>query len=214
MTDDQAGQPEQPARPDPTPPPQQPERDVVAEAATPDSSSGSAPRSRRLLAAVFWLLASLSVLFGGVIVWAHQTLLTADGWGGLVEEVISQPEVVDAVSVVVVDRLSERIDLHKIVADVVPGPNIVAGAITAAVEERVVEAVDRFAESDEFAEAFVNVNVAAYDAALKVIRGGDSEALTSQDGLITLNVFPLIEGVLIQLQDSGIIDADRARSPT
>ncbi len=52
-------------------------------------------------------------------------------------------------------------------------------------------------------------NKAAHDAALRAIRGGGSDALTSDAGAITLNVFPLIEGVLRSLQDAGLISADR-----
>ena len=49
------------------------------------------------------------VLVGGVTLWAHQTLLTADGWGGIVEDVISEEEVTEAISVVIVDRLAESL---------------------------------------------------------------------------------------------------------
>lgn len=184
------------------------EHDVVAAAATP-SGKTSRHSARRVLAALFWLLASVSVLAAGLTVWTHQTLLTSDGWGGLVGEVIAEEEVVDAISVVVVDRLSESTGLREIVADAIPGPDIIAGAVTATVENQIVKAVEAFAGSDAFQDAFVRVNEDAYDAALAVIRGGDSEALTSEDGLISLNIFPLIEGVLHSLQDAGIIDESR-----
>jgi|GEM_PF-4651366 len=183
-------------------------QDAVAEAATPTTSESS-NTGRRVLSAVFWLLASLTVLFGGTTLWAHQTLLTADGWGGLVEEVIAEPEVIDAVSVVIVDRLSDSLAVKEVVADVIQGPDIVAGALAGVVENKVVDAVAAFGATDAFQEAFVNVNKATHEAALKVMRGGDSEALTSEEGLITLNVFPLIEGVLISLQDAGFIDEGR-----
>ncbi len=78
--------------------------DIVAEAATPRHAQGGRPQARRVLAAVFWLLASISVLFGSVAVWTHQTLLTGDGWGGIVEDVISQEAVTEAISVTIVER--------------------------------------------------------------------------------------------------------------
>ncbi len=190
--------------------PAEDERDIVAEAATPSADADPpAHRGRRTLAAVFWLLASLSVLVGGVTLWAHQTLLTADGWGGIVSDVIADEEVIEALSVVLVDRLSESLGVQEIVAEVLPGPDIVGRAVTGVVQDRVTEAVADFAASDAFQEAFVNVNMAAHDAAMATIRGGDSEALTSEDGLITLNIFPLIEGVLYTLQDAGLIDESR-----
>jgi len=186
------------------------ERDIVAEAATPAPASSDGRRSaRRVLAAVFWLLASLSVLFGGIALWAHQTLLTADGWGGIVEDAIADEEVVAAVSVVLVDRLGDSLGIDELVAGIVPGPDIVSGAITATVQSRLTDAVIAFASTEAFEEAFVNVNKAAHDATMNVIRGGDSEALTSEEGVIALGIFPLIGGLLETLQDAGIIDEGR-----
>jgi hypothetical protein len=162
-----------------------------------------------VLAAVFWLLASLSVLVGGVTLWAHQTLLTADGWGGIVEDVIAEEEVTDAIAVVLVDRLSESLGVREILAGVLPGPDVIAGALTATVESRITDAVADFGQTDAFQEAFVNVNKAAHDAAMNVIRGGDSDAVTSEEGVIAINIFPLVEGLLLTLQDNGIIDESR-----
>lgn len=186
------------------------ERDVVAEAATPSSSAArDMGRPRRVLAAVFWLLASAAVLIGGITLWAHQTLLTSNGWGGLVEEVIAQEEVTEAISVVVVDRLADSAGISEAVAEALPGPDIVGRAVTGVVQDRIASAVAGFAASDGFQDAFVRVNEAAHDATVAAIRGGDSEALTSQEGVISLNIFPLIEGVLYSLQDAGFIDESR-----
>lgn len=188
----------------------EPERDVVAEAASPSVEPAARPRGgRHLLAALFWLLASIAVVAGGITLWAHQTLLTSGGWGGLVEEVIAQEEVSEAVSVVLVDRLSGSLGVQELVSDLLPGPDIVARAVSGVVQDRVTEAVTDVARSEGFQRAFVTVNRAAHDAAMTAIRGGDSEALTSEQGLLTLNLFPLIEGVLQSLQDAGILGPDR-----
>jgi hypothetical protein len=183
--------------------------DIVEQAATPKPVEPDGSRGRRVLAAVFWLAASIMVLFGGVVVWAHQTLLTADGWGGIVEDVISEEEVTEAISVVLVDRLAESLEIREAVASAIPGPDIIGGAVTAVVQDRVTDLVADFAQSDGFQEAFVNVNKAAHDAAMVAIRGGDGDALTSGEGVLALNIFPLIEGVLISLQDAGLIDEGR-----
>ncbi len=181
----------------------------VAEPDT-DAKAQRGTSSKRVLAAFFWLLASLSIMVSGVTLWAHQTLLTSNGWSGIVSEVIADPEVVEGVSSKLVTRVFDSLDVRDTVADVLPGPlDIVAGAVTAGVEDRITDLVIDFASTEGFQDAFVRVNVVAHDAAIKAIRGGDSEALTSEEGLITLNIFPLIEGVLLNLQDSGLIDEGR-----
>jgi hypothetical protein len=188
--------------------------DTASSAKAADSTTAAAARSgtssRRVLAALFWLLASLAIMVGSVTLWAHQTLLTSDGWGGIVEDVIADPEVTDNISTVVVTRISDSLGVRDTVADILPGSlDIVAGALTTGVEDRIVDAVAGFMASDGFQEAFVRANEVAHDVAMKAIRGGDSEALTSEDGLITLNVFPIIEAVLLNLQDGGLIDESR-----
>ena len=97
------------------------------------------PRGRCVLAAVFWLLASLLVLVGGITLWAHQTLLTANGWGGLVAEVIEDEEVTEAISVVIVERLADASGIRETVAGALPGPDIIGRAVTGVVEDRVVK---------------------------------------------------------------------------
>jgi hypothetical protein len=168
------------------------------------------PSGRPVLAATFWLLASLAIMLGSVTLWAHQTLLTSNGWGGIVEDVISDPEVTDNIASVVVTRISDGLDVRDTVAGFLPGSlDIVAGALTSGVEDRIADGVADFMATDGFQEAFVRANEVAHDVAMNTIRGGDSEALTSEDGLITLNVFPIIEGVLNNLQDAGLIDESR-----
>ncbi len=201
-------QDEAPSAPEPTLV-EEDEGDVVEQAAKTRPRVPDGPRGRRVLAALFWLLASVMVLFGGVVVWAHQTLLTSDGWGGIVEDVISEEEVTEAISVVIVDRLADSTLVRDTVAEAIPGPDIIAGAVTAVVQDRVTDVVADFAQTDAFQTAFVNVNKTAHDAAMTAIRGGDGDALTSEEGVLTLNIFPLIEGVLYSLQDAGFIDEGR-----
>ena len=204
-----APEPDPASEPEAAAPDEDDEGDVVEQAAKAKPVEPEGSRGRRVLAALFWLLASFMVLVGGVTLWAHQTLLTADGWGGIVEDVISEEEVTEAISVVIVDRLAESLEIRETVANVIPGPDLIGGAVTAVVQDRVTDLVADFAQTDAFQQAFVNVNMAAHDAAMATIRGGDSEALTSEEGVIALNIFPLIEGVLYSLQDAGFIDESR-----
>ena len=177
-------------------------------AAAPEAGPGSS--GRRVLAGLFWLLASLAIMVAGVTLWAHQTLLTSDGWTGIVAEVAADPEVIEATSARVVDRLSEALGVQEIVANVLPGDlDIVAAAVTSGLEDRVTDRLAELATSEGFQDAFLGVNRAGHAAAMRVIRGGDSEALASEEGTISLNVFPLIEGALVALQDAGLIDESR-----
>jgi hypothetical protein len=62
----------------------------VTRTETPAAAPAVAPRrtsGRSILAALFWLLSCLAILAGGVTLWAHQTVLTANGWGSIVTAV-------------------------------------------------------------------------------------------------------------------------------
>ena len=186
-----------------------------AEQARPDEVPAPSPRpsnasSKRVLAGFFWLIASVAIMVGGVTLWAHQTLLTSAGWTTIVEDIAADGEVLANASSNIVERLSESLGVQQKLVEILPGEmDIVAGAITAGVEDRIASGLADFAARDEVQDAFVNINRVGHDAAMKVIRGGDSEVLTSSEGAITLNLFPLVEGALMGLQDAGLIDESR-----
>jgi hypothetical protein len=181
--------------------------DATAAAASPKPGRS---RGRQVLAALFWLLSCVAIMAAGVTLWAHQTLLTSQGWGSIVAGVASDDEVIANVSDRLVTRVSDAIGVQDIVANIVPGQGtVLAAAITGALEERLSDRVAQFAEGEGFQDALVAVNEAAHDAAMKVIRDPDTDAVTSEQGAISLNVMPLVEGVLHGLQDAGVISADR-----
>jgi hypothetical protein len=182
----------------------------MSEVSTGEVATARRTTPRSILAAVFWLLACLAILVSGVALWAHQTVLTANGWGTIVAGVAADPEVIAATSERVVGRVSESLDISAKVAEILPGDmDLLAGAITGAVEQRVAEGLAAVASTQEVQDAFVAVNERAHEAAMKVIRGGDSDVVTSDQGVIALNVFPLIGAALTGLQEAGLIPADR-----
>ena len=73
--------------------------------------------------------------------------------------------------------------MREAVAESLPGPDIIAGALTATVESRIVDAVAGFAQGDAFQTAFVNVNKAAHDAAIAVIGDAIAGFLVAPDGV-------------------------------
>ena len=100
------------------------EGEVATPTPSPDAATGPARGStdRRVLAALFWLLASLAIMVSGVTLWAHQTLLTSNGWSGIVSEVAADPEVIDDISSTLVTRLSESLGVRDTVEGPPPNP--------------------------------------------------------------------------------------------
>jgi hypothetical protein len=163
---------------------------------------------RRILAGLFWTLACLAFMLSTVTVWAHRSVLTTDGWSRLTSQVFSDPEVIQGTSVTLAERLTTAVGLEERVANVLPGvTSLLAGMVTGRVEDWLAGAIADVMAREKVQEALVAGNRAAHEAAMAAIRGGD-EALASEQGVITLNVFPLIEGALVRLQESGFLPAD------
>jgi hypothetical protein len=178
-------------------------------AAGSETNAGRRLTGRAILAAVFWLLACLAIMLASVTVWAHQTVLTDQGWGRIVSGVVSDPEVVDATSRRLVDRVATSLDISGKISQILPGDmTVLSGAVTRIVEQTVADGIARVASSEKFQDAFVAVNERAHEAAMKLIRGPDSAALSTNEGTISIDLFPLIGSALTGLQDAGIIPAD------
>ena len=165
---------------------------------------------RRILAGLFWLLASLGILLSTVVVWAHQSLLTTSGWTQLVGDVFDDPAVVEGTADAIVERVSVAIDLPGIVAQVLPGESeLVAGLVTTRVEDFLAgRLADRARPRGRAARPSRTSTPRRTRRRCRTIRGG-GEVVSTEQGTITLNVFPLVEAVLVALQDAGIIDATR-----
>jgi hypothetical protein len=65
-------------------------------------------------------LAILGVMFSSATLGAHQSILTTEGWTDAMGEITSDPAVIEAAGVVVVDRVSEALELRSIVVDMLP----------------------------------------------------------------------------------------------
>jgi hypothetical protein len=164
---------------------------------------------RRILAGLFWLLASLGILLSTVVVWAHQSLLTTSGWTQLVGDIFDDPAVVEGTADGIVERVAVAIDLPGIVARVLPGESeLVAGLVTTRVEDFVAGNLATALGREDVRATLGSVNAAAHEAAIRTIRGG-GQVVSTEQGSITLNVFPLVEAVLVALQGAGIIDETR-----
>lgn len=120
----------------------------------PDTPTGTADTShraeRRVLAGVFLLLASLGIMVSAVTLWAHQAVLTTDGWTDASGEIVTDPEVIDAAGVVVVDQASEALDLRGTVVDIMPAGELYGGLPTTRLEEVLADIVSDGIASEGF----------------------------------------------------------------
>ncbi len=154
------------------------------------------------------ILASISVVLSGVTVWAHQVLLNSDRYAALVADVSDDPAVVAAVSAKVATGVVTAVDVQGRLEQVLPGPAaIIAAPIADQIEQKLEEVVGNVLVSEQFQTVWVDANRALHEKVVAFLRG-DTTVLQTRDGVVYLDVYPLIDAVLRQLQQIGIIPAE------
>jgi hypothetical protein len=144
----------------------------------------------------------------GVTVWANQVLLNSDRYAALVANVSDDPAVIDAISTKVAAGAVTALDVQGRLEQVLPGPAaIIAAPIADQVEQKLEEVVGNVLITPQFQAVWVDANRALHASVVAFLRG-DTTALQTRDGIVYLDVYPLIDAVLRQLQQIGIIPAD------
>jgi hypothetical protein len=188
---------------------------------------------RRWLTFALVLLSSLLVVASTVAVWTYRTALNTDRFIETVEPALDDPAFYSAVGDVVAEQALTALDLETRVSnrlsqldeylstalvdavDIGPQaqallarfdrPSLAALAppITNALEDRVVQVVDRLVTSDEFRARFPDLVRQAHAASVALIRNDLAELpnVYVSEGEVRLNLIPIIVEALRQVVD-------------
>src|SRR4051794_13764669 len=164
-------------------------------------------RARGITAAVLAGLFIILVPLTTTLAWTHRTVLDTDTYVSTVAPVASDPAVIAATSRLVTDQLYQALDIQTKVADVLPAnAKLLAVPIANGARNYVQQAVTRVLESDAFRQLWARANRFAHTQLVAVLRG-DTTVLKATGGQIALNLVPLIEAALRNMQGfvSGIV---------
>ncbi len=183
---------------------------------------------RRWLAVVLVVLTVLSIVATTVAVWAHETVFDNDRFMNTVQPALDDPALYAAMSERISDEIIVVLDLETRVAarltsvdeylsqtliealdvgvrgqavlDRVDRPSlaVLASPISAAVETRITEIVDRFITTDEFETRFIRLVEQAHLAAVALLRNDLAELpnVYIENGEVRLNLIPAITEAL------------------
>jgi hypothetical protein len=158
-------------------------------------------RLRSIGVVVLVVLAVICFIAANIGGWARRNLLNTDRFGGTAQDLIENQDIRDAVSTHVTAELVQIIDPAAIFNEVLPDrARILAVPLANAVQEFLGDQVDRFVSSDAFEGIFVAVVRVAHETALRVLRG-DTENVQISDGVITINLLPVINAVLGRIEN-------------
>ena len=154
---------------------------------------------RRTVAAALVALACVVLVVSVVGIWARRNFLDTDRFVARAGPLIEEPAVQAALAARLTEQLMVVVDPEALFQEVLPERGqILAVPLANAVEGFVGDQVESFLGTEQFERLWSGAIAVAHEGAVRVLRD-ESEAVTTEDGQITLNLLPVINAVLAQI---------------
>ena len=160
-------------------------------------------RTRTVAAGLLVGLAVLAFLVAMPGIWASRNLLDTDRFVTRAGPLVEDPAVQEVLTTRLTSQVMLLVDPKALFEQVLPDRgDLLAVPLANAVEGFVRDRVADLVASDAFARLWSNALRVAHGAAINVLRG-DSEAVTTSDGQVTLNLIPAVDAVLARLTSAS-----------
>ena len=165
-------------------------------------------RRRRVLAGIALVLACLTILVTTVALWAHQVAFNTDRFTSLVSNVIDEPAVIDPLSAKVSAQVVQGLDLQTRVTTRLPDAmKPLAVPITQAVQDAITTRLETALNNPRIQQALVRTISVAHQKVMNLLRD-KSDAVQVVNGYVVVDVWPVVDAALAELQSMGLIPAD------
>jgi hypothetical protein len=159
-------------------------------------ASKKSGRMRELGAGILVVLACLMFLVATPAVWAHRNFLDTDRFVSRAAPLVEDPAVQTALADRLTVELMTLVNPKKLFEEVLPDRGqILAAPLANAVQGFVHDQVQTFIESDAFQTLWRVAITKAHATAVAVLRG-DTTVLETANGVVKLNLVPLIDAIL------------------
>jgi len=164
---------------------------------------------RRVLTWVLIVLACLSVVISVVAIWLHAVLLDSDRFIDTAAPIVRDPEVAAAVSDAASREVVRAIDVQGRAAAALPErARFLSAPLAAAAEDLTRRAIDDALQRERVQDAWLAALRFAHDRLVAFLRD-ETQVVQTADGDITLNLFPLIDLGLRQVEGLGLLPEGR-----
>ena len=164
-------------------------------------------RTRRTVAGVLVVLFVILLPVTYVVAWTHYVVLTNRGFEKTVVPIGTDPAVAAAVGTTLTNQIFTSLNAQQTVKNALPPKaDFLAGPITNAARGYVQQGVTAALQSQRF-QALWKETVDFAHAQLLSILKGNSKAVTTSNGQVVLNLVPLFDAALQNLQGfvSGVV---------
>ncbi|MZD09226.1 hypothetical protein GTW43_29720 [Streptomyces sp. SID5785] len=176
-----------------------------------------AGRATSVLAVVLVLLAALLTPLAAVAVWSDAFIGDTDRYVATMAPLAHDPDVQDAVAGRVTTAVMSRLDIDDLLTGVAPADRpllekalgAASGPVTDGLTSFVRGTADRLVSGPAFAALWERLNRTAHRAVDKALTGSGGGAVKVEDGMVTLDLAPVVEEVKDTLVDQGLTVAAR-----
>ena len=162
---------------------------------SPAPDPGARPPRRGVVTALL-IAAGVLTFFFVMASWANRQILDTDEWTKTSSELLQQEEIQNQLSTYLVDQLYANVDVEaELRAELPPQAKRLAGPLAGALREVAQRAAVRGLASPRGQTAWENLNGAAHERFVKIIKDEGGGATSTAGGDVTLDLGALIEQV-------------------
>jgi len=180
----------------------------MSKPAGPVTASSTRTRRRSVAAGVVGVIAVIAILLASVAGTLHAVVLSPDTLTSVVAPVGANPLVQAAVADRAATKIVTALDVEGRAQKILPGAlgPLMAPSVARTVHDRLASAIEDTMALPAFASLWERTVHVSATVAVNALRG-DSAAITTTDGVVYLNLLPVLAGTLDALQTQGLIDA-------
>ena len=184
---------------------------VSSDAAAPSGAQPAGKKAHRVLVPLLLVLATVFGIAGGFAVWVNRQALNTSNWASTSGKVLEDKEVQTALSAYMVRELFRNVDVSGSLQTALPAQlQPLAGPAAAGLQQLAGQVAPRVLASPQAQTAWVAANVAAHRQLLKVLNGG-GQVVSTQSGVVTLNLHALVSELAATLGVSDQLAAARSK---
>ena len=165
-------------------------------------------RLRGTLAMILLVVGCLAVATASIAVWLERSLIDTGGYVDTVAGLPAEEPVAADLSDYLVEQLATRTDAEAVIAESLstrlgaesPG---ISRALAASLEVTARRAVTEALQSEQFHPLWRDANRSAHALGLAVVRGEDPPGTVRRDGVVELDLRPLLERAAVRVEETA-----------
>ena len=172
---------------------------------------------RRVLFVILVPLTCLAIVASTVTIWVHRRLLDTDRWVATVAPLIDDPRITNPLSAYLADQMVTTLQVESRAEQALPAQAaFLAGPLAESTGRFVQTQTVNLLSSDQGQQVWETANRIGHERLVALLRG-ESRALGTADGMVTLDLLSLAAAVVQRIEAAapGLIPRrDDARPPT